>query len=66
MPRKSLSRKFCQCIKKVKKTVKVRPGSTAEGAAIAICTKTLLFPKGKTLKKIRCGPKNRLRTQKRR
>ena len=66
MPRKSLSRKFCQCIKQVKKTVRVRPGSTAESAAIAICTKTILFPKGRTLKKVRCAPKNRLRTQKRR
>ncbi len=60
-----MSRKFCQCIKKVKKTIKARPGSTKEGAAIAICTKTLLFPRGRTLKKIRCGKKNRLRTQKR-
>lgn len=62
---RSLTRRFCQCIKSVKKTVKPRPGSTKEGAAIAICTKSLLFPKKRTLKKIRCGPKQRIRTQKR-
>jgi len=61
----ALSRKFCRCIKKVKKTVKARPGSTAEGAAIAICTKTLLFPRGRTLKRIKCAPRNRLKTQRR-
>ena len=61
----TLSNKFCRCIKKVKKTVKPRPGSTAEGAAIAICTKTILFPRGKTLKRVKCAPRNRLKTQKR-
>lgn len=60
-----MSRKFCQCIKKVKKTIEPRPGTTKEGAAIAICTKTLLFPRGRTLKKIKCAVKNKLRTQKR-
>lgn len=65
MTRKTMSRAFCKCIKRVKQTVKPRAGTTAEGAAIAICTKTLLFPKGRTLKRIRCGPKNRLTTQKR-
>lgn len=61
----TLSNKFCRCIKKVKKTVKPRPGSTKEGAAIAICTKTILFPRGRTLKRIKCAPRNRLKTQKR-
>ena len=61
----ALSRKFCRCIKKVKNTVKPRPGSTKEGAAIAICTKTMLFPRGRTIKRVKCGPRNRLKTQKR-
>jgi hypothetical protein len=58
--------KFCRCIKKVAKTVKARRGSTKEGAAIAICTKSVLQTRGKTLKRVSCtksgGP--RLKTQK--
>ena len=65
MPVNKLSRKFCQCIKKVKETVEPRNKTTKEGAAIAICTKTLLYPRKRTLKRIRCGVKNRLTTQKR-
>ena len=64
MPVNKLSRKFCKCIKKVKERVVPRDRTTKEGAAIAICTKTLLFPRKKTLKRIRCGPNNRLTTQK--
>ena len=47
--------KFCRCIKSVKRTVKVRRGSTAEGAAIAICTKSILQRRGRTLKRVKCG-----------
>lgn len=49
-------RKFCACVKAVRRTVKLNKkyAQTKEGAAIAICTKTLLFPKGKTLKKFNC------------
>jgi hypothetical protein len=61
-----LSQKFCKCVKSVRKTVKARPGFTKEQAAIAICTKSILFPRGRTMKKFKCGPKNRLVTQKRR
>jgi hypothetical protein len=61
-----LAQKFCRCVKAVRKTVKARPGSTKEQAAIAICTKTILFPRGRTLKKFKCKTKNRLVTQKRR
>lgn len=60
-----LAQKFCKCIKAVRKTVKARAGSTKEQAAIAICTKTLLFPRKRTLKKFKCTPKPRLITQKR-
>ena len=45
---------FCRCIKKVSKTVKARPGQKKEGAAIAICVKSVLQTKGRTLKKFRC------------
>jgi len=46
--------RFCRCVKKVRKTVKVRKGSTAEGAAIAICTKSVLQTRKRTLRKVRC------------
>ena len=39
---------FCRCVKKVKKTLK------AEGRAIAVCTKSVLQTKGRTLRKVRC------------
>lgn len=52
--------KFDRCVKAVSKTVKPRKGSTKESAAIAICTKSVLFPRGKTIKRYRKG---RLRTQ---
>ena len=58
---------FCRCVKKVKKTLKARPGSisesgkkersAAEGRAIAICTKSVLQTKGRTLRKVRCRDK---------
>jgi hypothetical protein len=67
--RTSLSKRFCKCIKKVKRTVRVRPGLSPnkESAAIAICTKSMLYPRGRTIKRVRCiGRKHRLVTQKRR
>jgi hypothetical protein len=58
---------FCRCVKKVKKTLKARTGSTsergkkdrsaAEGRAIAICTKSVLQTKGRTIRKVRCRDK---------
>jgi hypothetical protein len=51
----SYTRKFNGCVKKVRKTRK-------ESSAIAICTKTILFPHGRTIKKYR---KSKLTTQKR-
>ena len=51
--------RFCRCIKSVKKTVKVRQTSKKgtsgkEQAAIAICVKSVLQGKGRTLKKFKC------------
>jgi hypothetical protein len=51
-----MKRKFTRCVKRVRKTMK-------EGAAIAICTKTILFPRGRTIKSF---SKRGLVTQKRR
>lgn len=68
--KESLSKKFCRCIKKVRKTVKLRKGSKRgiagkESAAIGICVKSVLQTKGKTLRKFKCAGKNPLlQTQK--
>lgn len=70
MPRSStLAKNFCRCIKKVRKTVKVRPGQNKslkgrEKAAIGICVKSVLQTKGKTLRKFKCTPNAYLMTQK--
>lgn len=56
-------KKFDKCVKAVRTTVKVRPGSSKESAAIAICTKSVLQTRGRTMKKYRKG---RLTTQKKR
>lgn len=53
MARKSLVKKFCKCIKKVRRTFKPKKG-TSEQAAIAVCTKSVLQSRGKTLKKFSC------------
>jgi hypothetical protein len=58
MPRKSQSAKFSRCVKSVRKTVKARQ---KESAAIAICTKSVLHTRGRTIKSYRKG---RLITQK--
>lgn len=55
-----LSRKFDRCVKSVRKTVKARKGSSKESAAIAICTTSVLHPRGRTIRRYRKG---RLRTQ---
>jgi hypothetical protein len=68
MARNTTAKKFCKCIKSVRKTVKVRgknkSASAKESAAIAICTSTMLKRRGKTLKKFSCSPKAVLKTQK--
>jgi hypothetical protein len=66
---KSLGKELCRCIKKVRKTVKVRQGQNKslkgkEKAAIGICIKSVLQTRGKTIKKFKCTPKPYLVTQK--
>jgi hypothetical protein len=58
-----LGAKFSRCVKAVRKTIRPRKGSSKESAAIAICTKTVLYPKGRTIKRY---SKKRLVTQRRR
>ena len=63
-----LSRKFCRCIKKVRKSVKPRADSTKEQAAVAICVSSVLQTRGKTLKRFSCkkpaGPYLKTQTRK--
>ncbi len=68
----TLQKKFCRCIKKVSKTIKLRPGqkksqAAKESAAIGTCVKAVLQTRGKTLKRFSCGVKGKkkfLSTQK--
>ncbi len=68
----TLQKKFCRCIKKVGKTIKLRPGqkktaSAKESAAIGTCVKAVLQTRGKTLKRFSCGVRGKkkfLSTQK--
>jgi hypothetical protein len=52
------TQRFCKCIKKVRKTIKNEKGP------IAICVKSVLQKKGRTLKRFTCGKKGRVITQK--
>jgi hypothetical protein len=61
---KKLTKSFCDCIKQVRRYVKPIKG-TKEQAAIAICTKSVIQTKGKTLRKFKCR-NGKLFTQKRR
>jgi hypothetical protein len=66
--KKSLATSFCHCIKHVRKTVKLRPKQniskrSKEKAAIAICVKSVLHSKQKTLKRFTCKKKPYLITQ---
>jgi hypothetical protein len=58
----TVSNKFGRCVKSVRKTVKARKNSNKESAAIAICVKSVLHPRGRTIKRYRKG---RLTTQRR-
>lgn len=63
---KRLASKFCGCIKRVRKTVRLRSGrgeKARESAAIAICTKSVLQTRGKTLRKVSCKKGGKLQTQ---
>jgi hypothetical protein len=59
--------RFCRCIKSVSKTVKLRTGQRSkdarEKAAIAICVKSVLQGRGRTLKKFSCRKGAKLQTQ---
>lgn len=59
--RRSQTARFNRCVKGVKQAIVPRPKSSKESAAIAICTKSVLQTRGRTLKKYRKG---RLLTQK--
>lgn len=63
--RTGTAKKLCKCIKSVRKTIKARPGISKEKGAIAICVKSIVQTKRRTLKKFKCGKKPRLVTQKR-
>lgn len=64
-----LGKELCRCIKKVRKTIKLRRGQnksvkSKEKAAIGICVKSVIQTRGKTLKRFKCRPKPYLLTQK--
>ena len=63
----TLTNKFCNCIKSVRKTVKLRgkdkSARAKEQAAIGICVNSVLRRKGKTLKKFTCLKRASLQTQ---
>jgi len=64
-----LAKELCRCIKKVRKTVKLRRDQSKshkdrERAAIGICVKSVIQTRGKTLKKFKCNPKPYLLVQK--
>ena len=63
-----LAKELCRCIKKVRKTVKLRRGQNKsrkgrESAAIGICVKSVIQTRGKTLKRFKCNPKPYLLVQ---
>jgi hypothetical protein len=62
MAKSRISKTFDRCIKSVRKTVKPRKNSSKESAAIGICTTSVLYPRGRTIKRYRKG---RLITQRR-
>lgn len=68
MGKETLAKKFCRCIKSVRKTIKVRgkqkTPTAKESAAIGVCTKSVLQTKGKTLKRFSCKKRPMLKTQK--
>ena len=49
----SQTKRFCSCIKQVRKGVKPIKGAK-EGAAIAICTKSVLQSRKRTLRRFHC------------
>ena len=62
--KEAISKRFCGCIKAVRKTIKARPKSTKMQGAIAVCVKSVLQSKKKTLFKFNCGKKPKVKLQK--
>jgi hypothetical protein len=63
--KESMAKRFCQCIKKVRRTIKGNyKKQQKESRAIAICVKSVIQTRGKTLKKFSCGKSPKLTTQK--
>jgi hypothetical protein len=63
--KESMAERFCGCIKKVRKTIKGNyKKQQKESRAIAICVKSVIQTRGKTLKKFSCGKSPKLTTQK--
>ena len=71
--KKSLAKEFCSCIKKVKKSLKNQNKKNKinqinqnkyEQGGIAICVKSMLQSRGKTLKKFHCKKHPIIQTQK--
>jgi hypothetical protein len=62
MKKRSLAYRLCHCIKSVRKG---RRGTRKqkEQAAIAICVKSVLQSRGKTIKRFKCSPRPHLQTQ---
>ena len=60
MKRNSQTKRFCRCIKHVRKTIKLRKGlpKNRESAAIGVCVKSVLQrklkPTGRTLRHFSC------------
>jgi hypothetical protein len=50
---KKITKKFCRCIKKVRNYIIPKKGNK-ESAAIAICVKSVLRTRNKTLRKFKC------------
>jgi len=60
--KEAIDKRFCRCIKKVRRTVKPRNSGDSKkdktNAAIAICVKSVLHSKGKTIKRFTCRSKD--------
>lgn len=70
MAREPQAIRFCNCIKKVRKTIKLRKNlaQNKESAAIAVCVKSVIQQpshRRRTLKKFRCGRRPGVITQNR-
>jgi len=58
-----INKKLCSCVKKVRRTVRLPTRRAREQRAIAICVKSVLWSRGKTLKRFKCRGKPMLELQ---